>query len=332
MRRAFIGLSGPLAYCYKRQSLGERVLPNPILEDSLGLLVLYDELLFLAPDLCPQNMRSLPYVKFLTDASDFRTRMPSIAKAVEGLYKEHDPRNKNFKNPFERYTPALTAITKQPYRYEASKVKYVPDNHGRSIEVGPETYVTGSSASFQNVLFDWSIREAFGLDDCEVVSNSANSVYYETLQPDAIETRGKRAVGHTIVLRGLPNYLDSDGPYHPCLEELRGHSFIEEARSHIDEIVLNESKAEVNKIAEQMMRTARKVQRQVFHKFLSKKSEYKTTAVAGLTEAIGTMVPGVGFLKDMVAARQAEKEAASVRWSGFVADAAAGDWTRERLL
>ena len=130
----------------------------------------------------------------------------------------------------------------------------------------------------------------------------------------------------------MPNYLDSDGPYHPCLEELRGHTFIEEARRHIDHIVSDEPKAAVDKVADEMMRIARRTQRQVFHKFLSKKSEYKTVAVAGLTEGIGSMVPGVGFLKDMISARKAEKEAAAVRWSGFVADAGAGDWTRERLL
>jgi hypothetical protein len=306
--------------------------PNPILEDSLGLLILYDEIIFLSPELCPENMRNLPYVKFLNAEAGFKQRIPEVLSKARSVYEIEDERRIHFKDPFARYKPALSAVTKQPYRYEADKVKYVPDNHSRTIELGDNAYINGSSANFQNVITDWAIREAFALDNCEVVSNSANSVYYETLRPKVTEPSGKVAVGHALVLRGLPNYLDSDGPYHPCLEELRGHTFIEEARRHIDDLVRNEPKTEVDQVAEEILKTAKRVRRQVFQKFLGKHSEYKTIAVSGLTEAIGSQIPGVGFLKDMIAARKAEKEAAAVRWSGFVVDAADGDWTRERLL
>lgn len=68
IRTAFIGLSGPIAYDYK--NVGDKIhpvetsAPNPILEDSLGLMAFYDEIHFLAPQLCPRNMRDLPYVRF----------------------------------------------------------------------------------------------------------------------------------------------------------------------------------------------------------------------------------------------------------------------------
>ena len=39
--------------------------PNPILESPMGLLILYDEIVFLCRSLCPDNMRALPYVKYV---------------------------------------------------------------------------------------------------------------------------------------------------------------------------------------------------------------------------------------------------------------------------
>ena len=78
MRRAFIGLSSPLAYDYKPRlplvDPRDGSSPNPILEDAMGLLLFYDELVFLSRHLCPADMRSLDYVSFLTDRPGFAGR------------------------------------------------------------------------------------------------------------------------------------------------------------------------------------------------------------------------------------------------------------------
>lgn len=41
--------------------------PNPIIESPLGVMILYDELIFLCKSVCPNNMRNLPYVKFVDE-------------------------------------------------------------------------------------------------------------------------------------------------------------------------------------------------------------------------------------------------------------------------
>ena len=41
--------------------------PNPIIESPLGLMIFYDEILFLCRSICPENMRNLPYVKFVDE-------------------------------------------------------------------------------------------------------------------------------------------------------------------------------------------------------------------------------------------------------------------------
>jgi hypothetical protein len=58
-RIAFIGLSGPMGYDYNNYQDKNSTIPNPILEAPLGLMVLYDKILFLHPSLCPKSMLDL---------------------------------------------------------------------------------------------------------------------------------------------------------------------------------------------------------------------------------------------------------------------------------
>ena len=330
MRRAFIGLSSPLAYCYKKQAGGDSSPPNPILEDSLGLIILYDELVFLTPELCPANMRALPYVKFLSRRSDYIETMSSVLAAAQQKYKINDQRDPSFGNPFVHYRPALEQVTGQPFRYNPSASRFVPDNHGRRFEVAPGLSACGSSTWLQNVIADWTAVEQFGLLDCEVVSNSGNSIYYASIAPHDEARQARRAVGHALVLRGLPNYLDSEGPYHPCLEELRNHQFVEDARAHIDEVTSQGTEREVREIADEILRTANDIRQKVFARFLQRHNEYAVIAKAGLKEGLGLLVPGVGLLGDLIEARETERTAQALRWAGFVAELGDGQWAGGR--
>lgn len=69
LRRALVGFSSPVGYSYEypaeKTPNDERSSPNPVLMGATGLFVLYDEIWFACRSLCPQNMRSLSYVKFL---------------------------------------------------------------------------------------------------------------------------------------------------------------------------------------------------------------------------------------------------------------------------
>lgn len=70
-RTAYIGISYPLLYDYRHQAdkSSNDLLdsPNPIIESPLGLMIFYDEILFLCKSVCPNNMRNLPYVKFVDE-------------------------------------------------------------------------------------------------------------------------------------------------------------------------------------------------------------------------------------------------------------------------
>ncbi len=72
MRIAYIGLSTPISYDYlhyaSKASSDTLSSPNPILESPFGLLLLYDEIWFLCRSLYPENMRGLPYIRFLDES------------------------------------------------------------------------------------------------------------------------------------------------------------------------------------------------------------------------------------------------------------------------
>lgn len=324
MRRAYIGLAGPLAYDYKNQAdrphAADLDAPNAILEDSLGLLMLYDELVFLSPQLCPQDMRQLPYVKFLNSRPGFASTFRHAIGLAEARYDLKDPRDTSFRNPIEPYEPALMTVTGQPFRVSRDEARFIPDNHTHGFHVADDLVVSASSLNFRSVLTDWITCDLFSLSDHDLIVNSATSAFYEVLSRRESSKGSVLAVGHRLIAQRLPNYLRKTGPYDPCLEELRNHPFIEEARNHLTEIVRSATTGEVDKFAKAISAEALRARNDVFRRHLKGANEYWVTGRAVLTEAAGLIIPGVGLLNELVAARNAERERAQLRWAGFVCD------------
>src|SRR2546421_3140587 len=88
MKRALIGLSTPLGYDYRNpiqpRTDSQPDIPNPVLENTTGLLLCYDELWFPHRDFCPLDMHDLPYVKFIADDPTLLER----AKVAQEQFRE----------------------------------------------------------------------------------------------------------------------------------------------------------------------------------------------------------------------------------------------------
>jgi len=325
-RRAYIGVSGPLAYDYKNtgDTFDSREIsaPNPLLEDSLGLIVCYDELVFLSRHLCPRNMRELPYVSFLNDRSDFAELFSVAHDQAKTQYEVHDKRDKSFASPMDMYKPALCNVTGQPFTVHRDTATYIPDNHTHGIHVSDSISVAGSSTWFHNVLLDWITKDAFDLQNCDVISNSGNHVFYEHLSEHSTEHTPRVAVGQHLVARRLPNYLRREGPYHESLEELRNHRFLEDMRSYLDDLLIANDRQEIAKTSEELVRLAAEHREKVFQQFLTGANEYWTVGKAALTDAAGLVLPGIGTVCELVGARRRTKERQQLRWAGFVTDLA----------
>lgn len=326
-RRAYIGVSGPLAYDYKNTGdtfdSRENSAPNPLLEDSLGLIVCYDELVFLSRHLCPRNMRELPYVSFLNDRSDFAELFAVAHEQAKTQYKVPDKRDKTFSSPWDLYIPALSNVTGQPSTFHQDTATYFPDNHTHEFYVHDSISVTGSSTWFHNVLLDWITKDAFDLRNCDVVSNSGNHVFYEHLSEHPTEYTPRVAVGQHLVARRLPNYLTREGPYHESLEELRNHHFLEDMRRYLDDLLIANDRQEIAKTSEELVRLAAEYRQNVFQQYLVGANEYWTVGKAAVTDIVGSVLPGIGTLHELMGARRRTKERQRLRWAGFVTDLAA---------
>jgi hypothetical protein len=62
--------------------------PNPILEAPLGLMVLYDEVVFLNETICPKSMQDLDFIKFLSDREDIKDLLEKIDEEKMEEYRK----------------------------------------------------------------------------------------------------------------------------------------------------------------------------------------------------------------------------------------------------
>jgi hypothetical protein len=82
---AYIGPSGPIGYDYEH-GLNTRY-PNPLLEAPFGLAIMYDEVKFLHPAVCPKSMQKLDFVKFLSDTEDIQDYFDRIDSSEIDRYR-----------------------------------------------------------------------------------------------------------------------------------------------------------------------------------------------------------------------------------------------------
>lgn len=324
-RRAFIGLSSPLAYDYKpdlpRIDPRDGSAPNPVLEDAMGLLLFYDEIVFLSRHLCPVNMRSLEYVSFLTDREDFNERFRMVQSAAAEQNELHPFGYEQFRSMLDSFGQVISTITGQPRTpISRDEAKFITDNHTHSIWLTDEISVRASCTDFRLMCVDWEVISQFELGDCDPIYNSANAQYYGQIVRCDADQHSPTTLAQQLVVRHLPNYLGPLGPYHESIEELRQHQFVEDLRTYLDDLVASGDLSEVSKVASEMERIATEYRDRIFREHLSGRNEYFTIGKAIITEVAGLAIPGIGLATELVESCLRKRERDSMRWAGFVAE------------
>lgn len=307
-RAAYIGISYPLLYDYRhpakmtKNDLSDS--PNPIIESPLGLMVLYDELLFLCRSICPNNMRDLPYVKFIDEMyPDFY---------FSGIY------NCALEN---RSLITLNTVLTYGDIVESMNVKWKGvDTHTHSLQVGDITMSAYSSE--EKFLFDVYVFEALQQrydKDIELIANSH-------FRSASFNSGTKAEFIDRIIIQGIPNYLAVDGPYHSCMEELRENRYISDFRRWIVDNHSNLQKAEIDDICNAVERNMQETQERIFKRYLDANSGFslfKSTSVTAAKTAIGAFNTPFSIADAFSGCIVKGKEmlnAKSMRWQGFVLD------------
>lgn len=207
---AYIGVSSPLAYDYAN---GEPNRPNPILEAPMGLFLLYDELRFLHPALCPRNMRDLEYVTFISDSQDLGDFREAVENRSESDILE-DETEVEIGRVGPKWGEVVESITPESTTY---------DNHGRTIDAG-----LYPNASYGNFVFDQFVTSKLN-DKVDYVPNSRIS------RPPATGPKEKKPFDELktteqLLSRRIPNYQSPDGPYFEKIDDFRNISTIKRFR------------------------------------------------------------------------------------------------------
>ena len=327
-RTAFIGLSSPLAYDFKPtlETVHPRdeASPNPILEDAMGLMLFYDELVFLSRHLCPVNMRSLDFVSFLTDRQDFAEKFGGVELEELALSERQDTSLFGYahrRSMLFDYGEAISAVTGEPLgasgRAEGS---FDPSNFTPYFHLNDDFRVSGSSTDFEVMCYDWATQSQFGLEDADAVFNSANASYYGKILRRDAGTGRQVAIVHRLVARHLPNYLGPLGPYHAAIEELRSHAFVEDLRSYLDELVSSGDDREIEQVVVEMERLTNQYRDRVFRRHLAARNEYFTLAKAFVTDVAGLFVPFLGSAAALFESCVRRRQRGKMKWAGFVVE------------
>ena len=307
-RIAYIGISYPLLYDY--QHLAPKTIndisdsPNPIIESPLGLMILYDELVFLCRSICPNNMRNLPYVKYVDEMfPDFYFKgILDIVNQAKGTIE---------------ITPEIDF-----YNIVSSMnlEKWILDVHTHSLQIG-DVSLSARSNDYM-FLFDMYVFQALQelyYSDIELIANSKFRI-------DVTNSNTEAELVEKIIIPNIPNYLSAKGPYHECMEELRYNKYVKDFRSWIIEQHTNLQHTEINEMSYAVKRNIEEVQNETFKKYLDSHSGFsffKSTGSTIIKTGLGLYNPWISIADAFGSITGNGKEALnakSVRWQGFVMD------------
>lgn len=307
-RVAYIGISYPLLYDYEHQA--ERCSndlsdsPNPIIESPLGLITLFDELLFLCRSLCPNNMRNLPYVKFVDELyPDFY--FGDIAAAAHRMERDISLNHSRL-----RFSDIVKAMHIDSWNSL--------DNHTHGLQLGDMNLFASSNEC--HFLFDMYVFEALQQMHDEDIELIANSMFHIGAACGGTQAE----LTDKIIIPQIPNYISADGPYHSCMEELRENEYIKDFRKWIVKNHSNLQRSEIQDICVGVERNIEETRNRVFNKYLQENrgfSLFKSTSSTLIKTALGTVCTPISIADAFAGSIKKGKhtlDAKSIRWQGFV--------------
>ncbi|WP_139252797.1 hypothetical protein [Geodermatophilus nigrescens] len=322
-RSAFIGLSGPIGYDYRnplsRQSLGEERLPNPVLEDVAGLLLCYDELIFLSRDFCPADMQDLPYVHFVNEHPGRLER----ARTARDQYAQLASDIRERWAPVTRDWHSIVFTMTQGHRDE-----FAIDHHTHTVHVAPDYEAHASAGNLENVIMDAGVALSLDAGTVDVVSNSIAAQVVNGMLNDLVPRgaeRTKLSLANSVVNIRTQGFLTPSGSYHESIEELRQHARLKEFRELLNSYEGSEKEGPA--LAMEVTRLADEYAREGLSRFLKGRSRFVTVGsplvgLAGnlLQPGFGSVLSGAVGAADFLRERKHRRRMA---WALFVLDARA---------
>lgn len=196
---------------------------------------------------------------------------------------------------------------------------YGLDNHSHAIKIG--TITRAGNPVQHNLMFDIYIFMALQekcTDSIELVINS------RFCMNEFAQNNNDAEVVEKIIIPDIPNYLNKEGPYHPCMEELRENKYISDFRKWIIDNHNIIQKSEIDEICADVDRTIKDTTEKVFNKYLEDSSKYSFFKSSGKTiikTAAGIVSAPFSIADAILGITITGKNTLKVngdRWQGFV--------------
>ncbi len=308
MRKAFIGLSTPIGFDYRNQAsrtcsdTGSS--PNPILDSPFGLMLLFDELVFLTRSLCPENMRSLPFVTFL----DEQKLLPDITEEqIESVCKTA------WKNEFSGSYQKISfedMLENAGVTLDSNKGI---DNHSHGLKIG-SILQKQANASADNFAIDLLICSKINDPNIELIANSRIQPSFEASQQVSY---GQLRLTELLVIENIPNYLTQKGPYHPVIDQVRENQYLRDFRKWVSETKQVTSAAEIKELKQNVEHALQEAQDKVFLKYLDQNRHYQSVGKALIGDLFGLVFPFTGTVSALAEAG-IDVTATKQHWQGFL--------------
>ena len=328
VRKLLVGLSGPIGYDYQRPEGRREHLPNPVLEDVNGLLICYDELIFLSRATCPADMRDLDYVRFLEDDSESMARASVAIEQFLSLSEQASIEDFFWSG----LQASLTTIT-------GGDPACSIDNHSRPLHaLPPELPIAGNAADVRTAFADVGIAASLELDNLDVLTNSlalrSLGGALQQLDPAPHSAYAPLHIGVAQELGSIrvPNLWTRRGSYQPSIEDLRSHPEVESFRAFLSEQAHGAS-LEAAERAAAITRLADEYARKALRDQVKKASLRQTVGRAGvplLNLAVPHAGTAVGGLLKLLDWKKQRDEVAESGWARFVIDLPDANATRPR--
>lgn len=309
-RIAYIGLSTPVGYDYKNEASKAPAdvmsSPNPILDSPFGLFLLFDEIWFLTRSLCPENLRSASFVKFLDEENKISfindTEVDSINKSIVQVEREMYS-GKTVKR-IEEFAEVIRRVT---IGQESSV-----DNHTHGLKIG-DTILSGNPV-LDRLLFDMEIVKRLDNSNVELITNSFTQTWFEG---DG-EAHPQMELAEAIVINNIPNYMSLKGPYHPCVEDARENSYLKYFRKWIIEHPKHIDRKELLDIQSEVEEAIRKSQAEIFLKYFDPKNHYTSVGKSIFGDVVGSFIPGVSAVSTAIEETVKFINTKDRRWQAFI--------------
>lgn len=313
MKRAFIGFSSCVAYDYKNRARktpnDERSSPNPILYGSTGLLLLYDEIWFACRSLCPNNMRALPYVRFLDQEfpdvrfdHEFET---TVGDLVEGM------RDAGAESPARHWREITAHVSRNGV-----------DNHTHGLTAFGRGFMANQTDV--NLAIDVTVVDHFPELKLEVALNPLTSpiIYspfgYIDRTEAAIEFSNVELTHRLLTFGSLYDYVNRQGPYHPVIDEMRNDPLLTEFRKWVGANDSRLDNQDIRMIERDVNERITDLRIKSMEKYVSRKSLIQVPAQMLKSAALSLVPPANGIAKGIEILKD-NRKSKKVGWQAFIA-------------